>query len=248
MGTTMLQSHQTLGGARSVFVKLRGDNDNLIFPTHGGQLKNPFKGAAKIFAGDLMEYRTDANGENPSVYLLKTFKVKSQNSTKVVVYKDGFKHIPFVGDILMKAPSTFSGKGKGYAVTAVAVDIDGNWELTFATAIDTVADGDILVEAAESGASVGMLVKTVNAVAPCDYDCFYEPASGDSDWEGARYLLTPALSGLMYINKMSPVPACALAKNLCNVNGWFKLDYCNGPEAVAEGSGSGSGSGSGAGA
>lgn len=224
LGTTMLQRHETLGGARSVFVKLQGVKNDLVFPTHGGQLANPFKGKAKIFAGDLMEYRPDVNGIHPAIYLLKTYKVKSQDGTKVVIYKDGFKHIPFVGDILMKAPSVLGGTGKAYAVTAISIASDGNWQLTFSTAIDSVSDGDVLVEAKESGASKAMLVERINCVAPCDYDCFYDPAASDSDFDGARYLLTPALAATMYVNRMSPLPACAAAMNKCDIPGWFKVD------------------------
>ena len=224
MGTTMLQSHQTIGGGKSVFVKLQGVKNDLVFPTHGGQLANPFKGKAKIFAGDLMEYRPNENGIHPAIYLLKTYKVKSQASTKVVIYKDGFKHVPFVGDVLMKAPTEIGGKGKAYAISAIDLDGDGNWELTFTNALDSVSDGDVLVEAEESGANKAMLVKRINCVAPCDYDCFYNPASGDSDFDGARYLMTPALSGLMYVNRMSPLPACVARINKCDIPGWFKVD------------------------
>lgn len=232
MGTTMLQRHETIGGARSVFVKLQGVKNDLVFPTHGGKLANPFKGKAKIFAGDLMEYRPDGNGIHPAIYLLKTFKVKSQASTKVVIYKDGFKHVPFVGDVLMKAPSEIGGKGKAYAITSIALDGDGNWELTFSTAIDSVSDGDVLVEAESSGANKAMLVKRINCVAPCDYDCFYDPASNADDFEGARYLLTPALAGLMYVNRMSPLPACVSRINKCDIPGWFKVDGLAAPEGA----------------
>lgn len=228
LGTTLLQSHQTIGGARSVFVKNASRHkDDLSFLPHGGRLMNPFKGAAKIYAGDLFEYRTDANGDNPVVYLLKTYKVKSQSSTKVVIYKDGYKHIPFVGDVLMKAPSVIGGTGKAYTVSAVAVNAEGNWELTFSTAIDTVVDGDILVEAEAASATGTMLVKNINSVAACDYDCFYAPASGDDDFDGARYHIAPIAEAVMYINKMSPVPACVQALNLCNVNGWFMVSAYN---------------------
>ena len=223
IGTTLLQSSRVIGGAKSVFVKLGGDKDDLIFPTHGGVLKKP------------------------ELTLLKTYLVKSQAGTKVVIYKDGYKHIPFVGDVLMKAPATIGGTGKAYAVTAVSVNADGNWELTFGTAIDSVSDGDILVEAKEAGASKAMLVSHINAVAPCDYDCFYEPASGDSDWEGARYMLAPALRATMYLKRMSPVPACVKALNKCDVNGWFRVDALQAPfgSYAEEASGSGSGSGQG---
>ena len=232
MGATMLQTNQEIGGARSVFVKLQGAKNDLVFPTFGGQLANPFPGPAKFYAGDLMEYRPDGNGVHPSIYLLKTYKVKSQASTKVVIYKDGYKHIPFVGDILMKAPTEIGGKGKAYAITAIDLDQDGNWELTFATAIDSVSDGDILVEAEESGANKSMLVKRINCVAPCDYDLPFAPAANSSDFEGARYMLTPALAGTMYVSRMSPLPACVARLNKCDIPGWFKVDGLSAPEGA----------------
>lgn len=242
MGRTLIQEKGSLGGSRNVFVKLQGKKNELVYPTFGAFLANPFKGAAKIFAGDLFEYRTDEKGLNPSVLLLKTFKVKSMDGTTVVIYKDGYKHIPFVGDILMKAPSVIGGKGKAYAVSAVAIGTDGNWQLTLTNALDSCVDGDILVEAKAAGASAEMLIKRINAVAPNDYDCYYEAASNPSatssiEWYKARYALTPALGGLMYTEKMSPMPACVLAINKSNVNGWFAVDYLNRPlddEAKAE--------------
>lgn len=234
MGTTMLQSNNTIGGARSVFVKLQGVKNDLVFPTHGGQLANPFKGRAKFFAGDLMEYRPNQNGVHPSIYLLKTYLVKSQSGTKVVIYKDGYKHVPFVGDILMKAPATLDGTGKAYAVTAVSVNDDGNWELTFGTAIDSVSDGDVLVEGAASGTGKKPLVQRINAVAPCDYDCFYDPATSGSDFDGARYMIAPALCGTMIEAKMSPIPACVKALNKCDIPGWFKVDGLAAPVPAAD--------------
>ena len=56
-GTTLIQAHGDIGGARYVFVKLQGrSKDSMVFPTVGGVITNPFKGNAKIFAGDLLEY------------------------------------------------------------------------------------------------------------------------------------------------------------------------------------------------
>ena len=77
------------------------------------------------------------------------------------------------------------------------------------------------------GSGKKMLVQAINAVAPSDYDCLYDagavnPAS--VEYNKARYILTPALGGLMYTNKMSPMPACVKALNKCNVNGWFKVE------------------------
>lgn len=231
MGRTLAQVRGRIGGARSVFVKLQGVKNELVYPPFGGQIQNPFPGIAKIFAGDLMEYRLDDNGENPKIYLLKTYKVQSMDTTTVHIYRDGYSHIPFVGDVLMKAPDTIGGTGKAYTVTAVEATTNSGhdtWKLTFNTEIDTCTDGDVLVEAESENESGKMLVKAINAVAANDYDFLVSPVakvsgSNDSDFDNARYYMTPALGGLMYISKMSAMPKCVLDLNKCNVNGWFQV-------------------------
>lgn len=219
LGRTLIQQRGELGGARAVFVKLQGVKNELVSPTFGGQLKNPFKGVAKIYAGDLFEFRTDEKGVNPELYILKTYKVKSVSGSTVTLYKDGYKHIPFVGDKLGVAPEEIGGEMTSATVTAVKSEAN-TWVLTVSGTI-SASDGDILVEADGSGK---MLVKDINAVAPCDYDFVYNPAADEDDYEGARYHITPALGGLMYIHKMSPLPECVLALNKCNINGWFKVE------------------------
>lgn len=231
MGRTLAQVRGRIGGARSVFVKLQGVKNELVYPPFGGQIQNPFPGIAKIFAGDLMEYRLDNNGENPKIYLLKTYKVQNMDGTTVHIYRDGYSHIPFVGDVLMKAPDTIGGTGKAYTVTAVEATTNGGhntWKLTFNTEIDTCTDGDVLVEAEGENASGKMLVKAINAVAANDYDFLVSPVAkvsgnNDTDFDNARYYMTPALGGLMYISKMSAMPKCVLDLNKCNVNGWFQV-------------------------
>ena len=76
-GTQLIQKRGTIGGFKNVFVALQGFKNELIFPTFGAAIANPFRGAAKLFAGDLAEYRTDSNGKNPKYYILKTFKAVS---------------------------------------------------------------------------------------------------------------------------------------------------------------------------
>lgn len=231
MGRTLAQVRGRIGGARSVFVKLQGVKNELVYPPFGGQIQNPFPGIAKIFAGDLMEYRLDEKGENPKIYLLKTYKVQSMDTTTVHIYRDGYSHIPFVGDVLMKAPDTIGGTGAAYTVQSVEATTNGGhdtWKLTFNTQLDSCSDGDVLVEAEEENASGKMLVKAINAVAANDYDFLVSPVakvsgSNDTDFDNARYYMTPALGGLMYISKMSAMPKCVLALNKCNVNGWFQV-------------------------
>lgn len=242
-GRTLLQTSGKIGGARNVFVKLQGIKDELVFPTFGGTIVNPFKGPAKFFAGDLFEFRTNDKGVRPDVYLLKTYEVVSNSTTTVNIIKDeGFRHKPFVGDIVMVAPDTIGGEGTGVSITAVTettVTVSEVeypvWQVTTSSSLGALAKGTILVEAEATG-STNMLVKNINSVAPSDGDFFGTPliASGsnliqrtgaDAEFEAAKYLYAPALGGLMYIHKMSPMPKCVLDLNRSNVNGWFKVNY-----------------------
>ena len=221
-GRKTIQRKGEVGGARSVFVKLQGNKNELVYPTFGGYIQNPFKGAAKLFAGDLMYFETDAYGAKPKVWLLKTYEVVSVSGTTVYVKNDGFKHIPFVGDKLGVAPEEMGGEMTAQLVTKVVkttVEGEAVFAVTFASAL-TAVKGDVLVEAAEDGT---MLIKDINAVADADMDMLDAPAEGEEDFEGARYSYTPALGGIMYIYKMSPIPACVLKKNIARVNGWFQV-------------------------
>lgn len=237
-GRVLVQKSGSIGGYKSVFVKLKELHNELVYPTFGGIIMNPFKGRAKFFAGDLLEFRTNDKGVRPEVYILKTFKVVSASSTTVNVLRDGFLHKPFVGDVLMKAPSVIGGTGTAATVTAVTPttvtvsDVTYDvYALTTSTALTLVKD-DILVEAEEAGSDKKMLVKNINAVADCDADMMFDEVADtskigtdDEDYVDARYLYTPALGGLMYTHKMSPMPQCVLDLNRSNVNGWFKVNY-----------------------
>lgn len=221
-GRKTIQRSATVGGARSVFVKLQGNKNELVYPTFGGYIKNPFKGAAKLFAGDLMEYRTDGNGLNPEIYILKTYKVVSVSGSTVNILNDGYKHIPFVGDKIGVAPDEIGGAVEAVTVTAVKeAEAEGKkvWAVTTSGTLTASAD-DVLVEVGEDG---NMIVKEINAVAPTDLDMFDAPATGDEDFDGARYSYTPALGGIMYTNKMSPLPECVKKLNKSNINGWFQI-------------------------
>lgn len=221
-GRKTIQRRGTVGGARSVFVKLQGNKNELVYPTFGGYIKNPFKGTAKLFAGDLIEYRTDNDGVNPEIYILKTYLVESASGTTVNIVKDAYKHIPFVGDKIGVAPAEIGGAMTAATVTAVAKNVvDGVdvWALTVSGTIDA-EEGDVLVEADAEGK---MLVKAINAVAPTDLDMFDAPAVDEDDFDGARYSYTPALGGIMYINRMSPLPECVKKINIAKVNGWFQV-------------------------
>lgn len=226
-GAVMLQASAKIGGAKSVFVDLEGVKNDLTMPSWGGQIMNPFKAPAKFYAGDLFELRFDDKGENPKLYLLKTFKVKSSSGTTLKIYRDGYSHVPCVGDVLMKAPATIGGTGaQASTVSAVVAEQDGGkdvWTLTVSAAI-TASDGDILVEAEGENATGKMLVKTINSVAPCDGDFVYMPTTGTTtDANSVRMYYTPVMHGTMYIHKMSPMPKCVLDLNKSRFNGWYEV-------------------------
>lgn len=220
-GRKTIQRRGTIGGARSVFVKLQGNKNELVYPTFGGYIKNPFKGAAKLFAGDLIEYRTDENGENPEIYILKTYLVESVSGTTVNIVKDAYKHTPFVGDKIGVAPDEIGDEMTSVTINSIRVSKVGDvdvWACTCSASL-TAEKGDVLVEAD----ATNMLVKNINAVAPTDLDMLDVPATGDEDFDGARYSYTPALGGIMYINRMSPMPKCVLDLNKSKINGWYQV-------------------------
>lgn len=232
LGGTLIQASGSIGGHRHVFVKLQGSNKGQqTFPTVGGILANPFKGHAKIYAGDLLEYEPGINGDTgATVKLLKTYVVAADASTtEVLIKRDGYKHVPFVGDVIMVAPSKIDGTGTAVTVTAVEKTTDTTagdvWKLTVSAALTAKKD-DVLVEAKEAGSGKQAVVTNPNAVALCDYDFLYTPSASNDDYEGARYLIAPGVGsecGYMYETRMSPLPASVKALNTSKVNGWFHL-------------------------
>lgn len=229
-GLVIVQGSGVVGGSRSVFVKLQGAKNGLVFPTFGGKLANPFNGPAKIFAGDLFEYNPAIGIEGgATIKVLKTYEVKTavSDSTEVDIVRNGFRHIPFVGDILMVAPEEIDGTGSPVTVTAVTATTDDSgvkvWRLTLDSSIEAEA-GAILVEADSDG---NPIVTNPNSYAPADIDVRYIATTDeDADYEGARYIYTPALANedtILYINRMSPLPASVKALNKSKVEGWFHL-------------------------
>lgn len=231
-GTTLIQAHGEIGGSRYVFVKLeKSGKDSLVYPTTGGKLLNPFKGRAKIFAGDLIEYDPGIVGNaGATLKVMKTYEVSKNvaTSTTITVVRDGFHHIPFVGDNIMLAPNKLETKGLGVTITAIEKTVEDDvdvYKLTLSAAL-TANKGDILVEASAAGATVPAMVTNPNAYAPCDFDFFFNPAADDSDFEGARYLFTPCLAThdtILYADKMSPLPKAVKDLNKSLVKGWFCL-------------------------
>jgi hypothetical protein len=230
LGNTLIQARGEIGGSRHVFVKLqRSGNDAQTFPTVGGVVTNAFKGRAKIYAGDFMEFDPGISGDKgATVKILKTYEVAeaaTATAKTIKVVKDGWHHIPFAGDILMAAPAAIDGTGTAATVTAVVANGDV-YELTLSAALGALKIGDIIVEADKAGDGAKPLVTNPNTVAACDYDFLYDPTASADDFEGARYLITPLIATedvKMYTSKMSPMPAYIAALNKSRINGWFNL-------------------------
>lgn len=233
-GRALVQARGSIGGHRYVFVKLQmSGKDALVFPTSGGIVKNPFKGNARAFAGTLAEY-IPSNGSNGSeIRILKSYAVaKTSELSDTVIYlkRDGYSLIPFVGDVLMVAPTTLVGKETAVTVTAVEKTTDGTagdvWKVTLSATLGALTTSSVLVEAKEAGSGKEAMVTNPNSYLPCDFDFVFDPAASEDDFDGARYLITPALAlgdVFLYEDRMQPLSAALKALNKSKVKGWFNI-------------------------
>lgn len=230
-GRTLIQAHGSIGGHKNVFVKLvKGSKDALCYPTTGGILKNPFKGRAKIYAGDLIEYTPNINNTTGAeVKILKFYELAkdaTNTDTTIKLVRDGYHHIPFVGDTIMVGQKDFTTKALGVTITAVEKGTEGTadvWNVTLsATLAVALKQGNILVEAEKAGASVSPMVTNPNAYADKDMDFLY-----DANMEGLddlQYMLTPALAQedtVIDLVAIGNLPPAVLALNKSRVKTWF---------------------------
>lgn len=230
-GRTLIQAHGSIGGHKNVFVKLvKGSKDALCYPTTGGILKNPFKGRAKIYAGDLIEYTPNINNTTGAeVKILKFYeaaKEATSSDVTIKIVRDGYSHIPFVGDNIMVGQKDFTTKAKAVSVTRVEKSTETGldvWILTLSDTLGvTIKKGDILVEAAGTGASVLPMVTNPNSYADKDMDFLY-----DANMEGVdelEYMLTPALAQedtVIDLVAIGNLPPAVLALNKSRVKTWF---------------------------
>lgn len=230
-GRTLIQAHGSIGGHKNVFVKLvKGSKDALCYPTTGGILKNPFKGRAKIYAGDLIEYTPNINNTTGAeVKILKFYELAkdtTNDATTIKLVRDGYHHIPFVGDTIMVGQKDFATKALGVTITAVEKGTEGTadvWNVTLsATLAVALKQGNILVEAEKAGASVSPMVTNPNAYADKDMDFLY-----DANMEGLddlQYMLTPALAQedtVIDLVAIGNLPPAVLALNKSRVKTWF---------------------------
>lgn len=219
-GSVIVMTKDGIGGYRHVFYHPDGGRIHPVHPLYGGVLLNPFPGNGKIYASDLIEHSLDGTCK-----LLKTYEVAkaTTEATDTAIYISSgkcaqgevFRHIPFVGDNIMVAPDKIDGTGTAVTVTKVEKTFDATdgkqdgWKVTLSATLGSLAKGDILVEAAEAGSSKKAMVTNPNCYAEADYDCPFVPATGDSDFDNARYLFTPAMmygDERAYIDRMQPLP------------------------------------------
>lgn len=234
-GRTLIQASGKIGGHRAVFVNIVGNGKNAFtYPPFGGVLTNPFKGHAKMYAGDLMEYNPSDGSNGPTVKLLKYYEVvktATNTDTEVVVNGDGYHHIPFIGDVIMVAQKDFKTKATGVTVLNVEKTTEGSkpaWKLTLsATLAAALKVGDILVEAAATGSTLP-LVTNPNCYVDRDNDFFYEPnlERSENDPYGAEYSYTPALANedtVLNLLKCNTLPPAVLAMNKSLIPNWFHI-------------------------
>lgn len=229
LGRARIAKKTTNGGARHISVDFQGLKNDLVYVLWGGVLANPFPGRAKLYEGDMFYQELDEKAENPKLYCLKTYEAAEDSTgTTLKLVKDGYHHIPFIGDTLMVAPEEIGGAGTVANVIAktVSATADGQavWELTLDAAL-TVTKGDVLVEGNPDDNT--MLIKDINCFAPQDYDFVFEPVADPEDeenFEDAEYQLTPVVGVLGFIHRMSPIPKCVLKLNQCRYNGVFAFN------------------------
>jgi hypothetical protein len=223
LGSVLAQAHGEIGGSKHVFVKLQGSGKNgLVFPTSGGHLVNPFKGVAKGYAGDLVEYSTDGKCK-----ILKVYEVAvnaEADATVISLVRDGYHHKPFVGDVIMIAPDTASGTGVAATITKVERGT-GVWNITISAAIGAAQKGAVLVEGVEAGNAVSPVVTNPNAFLACDYDFAFYNDDAEDDFDKAKYLIAPCLANedTKLIESQVTIPPYVKTMNRSRVVGWFNL-------------------------
>jgi len=233
VGRTLIQAHGNIGGHKNVFVKLATSGKKaLCYPTSGGVLVNPFPGRAKIYAGDICEYTPNQDtSHGASVKVLKYYELAKDATTTDTTYKfvrDGYHHIPFVGDNIMVGQKDFTIKAVGATITKVEKGVEGSvdvWNVTVSVTLGTQQKkGDVFVEAEKAGSSVLPMVTNPNAYSDKDADFLYDPRTGDTDYDGALYLFTPALANedtIIDLVAIGNLPPAVLALNKSRVKSWF---------------------------
>ncbi len=228
-----IQKTYTIGGRN--YVEVDSQSMPIEFVTLGGKIVNPITAGEKFYESDIVEF----DPTTQEVKVLRTYEVaKAVTATdtemllvKVNNDKRKGRHVPVAGRIVMKEPAAITTTGTGVALGAVveesytANDVTMTVYKVSITANDfgTLAVGDLLVEADQTGSSAKMYVQNPNSNILTDIVFNYNSMSGTDTFSGSIVSYTPVLPRLYWANRTSPIPACILALNKSRFNGFFQL-------------------------
>lgn len=193
-------SHRRMqvGGATPFII----DPELLRMRLIGGIVKNSLADGEKIAAGTTFAY----DAKTHEVKFLKVWEVKSVSSdassgdTTIVIKKTFQTPVLKADTVIMVEPSSLDGTGKAVAAGTVTEAPDSYTITVDTSSIDSMEAGDLLVEAAEAGASKGMYCKP-NNILHRDFIAGNQQNLGDAVWGFFH----------AYINTINPIPAPVLA-------------------------------------
>lgn len=193
-------SHRSMqvGGATPFII----DPELLRMRLIGGIVKNSLADGEKIAAGTTFAY----DAKTHEVKFLKVWEVKSVSSdassgdTTIVIKKTFQTPVLKADTVIMVEPSSLDGTGKAVAAGTVTEAPDSYTITVDTSSIDSMEAGDLLVEAAEAGASKGMYCKP-NNILHRDFIAGNQQNLGDAVWGFFH----------AYINTINPIPAPVLA-------------------------------------
>lgn len=183
----------------------------------GGTILNPNKGFGHLWAAQLVEY---IPGEG--CYIFRSFEVaESGSGTTIYIKGDGYSDVPEAGQLIMVAPDEVTETGQSAKVIAVEFDKDKEqFKVTVDTALGTLNEGDILVEAEGESANSAAEVLVKNPNTFCEANRELLPTEGYGV-ENANYSISTVYDKQAWVERMQPLPKYVLAKNRSYIKGMF---------------------------
>lgn len=157
----------------------------------GALVTNPPALGGMIYEGDVAEYDfTTKEAKHLKVFVVA--KDVSETDTKVMVKRGDFYHKLESGLNLCPVPETLSTAVTGITVGAVTAEVDSTAGAVYSFSITAddfgeLSAGDLLLEADDAGEDAALLVTNPNVIFKTDIYIDSTPATGDEDYEGARY-------------------------------------------------------------
>lgn len=180
-------SKGSVNGGKVVIV----DNHLVATLPVGAVVSNPPAVGGMIFEGDVAEF----NFSTKTCKHLKVFELAealTAESTTVKIKRGDFRHKLEAGLKLIPAPDALTDTATGITVGAVTVTTDSTLGdlYTFSITAEDFGElpaGSLFVEADKDGAGAVMLVSNPNSIFVTDIYIDATPATGSTDYEGARY-------------------------------------------------------------